>query len=125
MNPIRAFRRSAAILAWLASVPLASAVAAPAALASPLRPDPPGWLRQRAVPVHLPPQLPGFFKHPPLPHQAHDHAALADGVPGWQITLITVGALVLTAAVILLGRALAARRHLTTANSRVIGARDR
>jgi hypothetical protein len=48
MNPIRAVRRSAGILAWLASVLLASADAAPAALASPLRPDPPWWLTHRA-----------------------------------------------------------------------------
>jgi hypothetical protein len=46
-------------------------------------------------------------------------------MPGWQITLITVGAVVLAAAAILLGRALAVRRHLTTADSRVTGARDR
>jgi hypothetical protein len=57
MNPIRAVRRSAGILAWLASVLLASADAAPAALASPLRPDPPWWLTHRALPVHLPPEL--------------------------------------------------------------------
>jgi hypothetical protein len=114
MNPIR---RSAGILAWLASVLPASAVAAPAALASPLRPDPPWWLRHWALPVHLPPEPPGFFKHPPLPHHAHVHAALAGGVPGWLITLITAGTAVLAGAAILLGRALTARRHLSTANS--------
>ncbi len=108
MNRIRAIRRLAAVLAWLASVLLASSVAAPAALASPLRPDPPWWVTHRALPVHLPPELPGFFKHPPLPHHAHVHPALAGGVPGWQITLITVGAIVLAAAAILLGRTLAA-----------------
>ena len=125
MNPIRAIRRSAGTLAWLASVLLASAVTAPAALASPLRPDPPWWLTHRALPVHLPPVRPDFSKHPPLPHHAHVHAALAGGMPGWQITLITVGAAVLAAAAILLGPALAARRHPTTADSRVTGARDR
>jgi hypothetical protein len=122
---IRRIRRPAAVLAWLASVLLASAVAAPAALASPLRPDPPWWLTHRALPLHLPPEPPGFLKHPPLPHHAHVHAALAGGVPGWQITLITVGTAILAAAAILLGRALAARRHRTTANSRITGARDR
>jgi hypothetical protein len=114
MNRIRRIRRLAAVLAGAL---LASITAAPTALASQLRPDPPWWLGHRALPVHLPPELPGFFKHPPLPHHAHVHAALADGVPGWQITLIAVGAAVSAAAAILLGRALAARRHPTTANS--------
>lgn len=122
---VRRLAGLAGALAWLASVLPASAVPGPAALASPLRPDPPWWLTHRALPLHLPPEPPGFFKHPPLPHRAHVHAALAGGMPGWQITLITAGAAILAAAAILLGRALAARRHLTTADSRVTGAHDR
>jgi hypothetical protein len=111
MNHIRRIRRSAGSPAGLASLLLASITPAPTALASQLRPDPPWWLTHWALPVHLPPEPPGFFKHPPLRHQAHVHAALADGAPGWQIALITVAAAVLAAAAILLGRALAARRH--------------
>ena len=61
----------------------------------------------------------------PEARTARGQPTLAGGMPGWQITLITVGAVVLAAAAILLGRALAARRHLTTADSRVTGARDR
>jgi hypothetical protein len=114
MNRIR---RLGAVLAGLAGILLAFAAAAPAALALQLRPDPPWWLRHWALPMHLPPVPPGFFKHPPPPHHAHVHAPLADGMPGWQIALITVGATVLAAAAILLGRALAARRHPTIANS--------
>jgi len=122
---VRRLAGRAGALAWLASVLPASAVAAPAALASPLRPDPPWWLTHRALPLHLPPEPPGFFKHPPLPHKAHVHVGPADGMPGWQITLITVGAAILAAAAILLAPALAARRHLTTANGRLTEARDR
>ena len=117
MNPIHAIRRSASILAFLASVLLAPITAAPAALASQLLPDPPWWLKHWGLPVHLPPESPGFFKHPPLPRQARVHAALASGVPGWQIALITAAAAALAAAAILLGRALAARRHPATAHS--------
>lgn len=117
MNSIRAIRRSAGILAGLVGVLLASITDPPAALASQLRPDPPWWLRHWALPVHLPSEPPGFFKHPPVPHRAHTHAALASGLPVWQITLIAGAAAVLAAAAILLGRTLASRRHLTIASS--------
>jgi hypothetical protein len=80
MNRIRRIRRLAVVLAGPAGALLVSITAAPTALASQLRPDPPWWLGHRALPVHLPPKLPGFFKYPPLPHHAHVHAALAGGV---------------------------------------------
>lgn len=51
--------------------------------------------------------------HPPLPGPAHVHAALAGGVPGWQITLITAGAAVLAAVLAVLGRRTRAVRRVT------------
>ncbi len=50
MNPVRRSRltrRVAGVLTGLAA-PLAPVTAGPAAAASPLRPDPPGWLTKRA-----------------------------------------------------------------------------
>ncbi len=88
----------------------------PTALAAQLRPDPPWWLKHWPLRVHLPHERPGFFKHPPLPHPPV-HPALASGMPGWQITLITLGAAALAAAAILLGRAVAARRQPSVASS--------
>jgi hypothetical protein len=111
MNPIRRarlIRRAAGVLTGLAT-PLAPITTAPAAVASQLRPDPPGWLTKRAPgPVHLPPLPPGWNKHPPLPGPAH--AALAGGTPGWQITLIAAAA-VLAATALLAGRMQATRRR--------------
>ena len=88
MNPIRAIRRLASILAGLA----AAFAAVPAALAAP------------------PPRPSGWNKHPPLP--AHVHALATGGMPGWQLTGIAAAATVLAAAIIvLLARARAARRR--------------
>jgi hypothetical protein len=107
MNPIRAIRRPAALLAGLAGVLLAFIAAAPASFAAP----PPGAPAPGSLP-HLPP---GYFKHPPLPGPAHVHAAaLATGMPGWQISLIAAGAAVLAAAIaVFLYRAVTAHRHVT------------
>ena len=94
MNPIR---RVAEVLAGLAGALLAFAAAAPAALASGPRPVPPGG-----------------NKHPPLP--VHVHPGGVGGLPGWQITLITVGAALLAATVaVLADRARASRRKTITA----------
>ena len=88
MSRIRRIRRLAAALAGLAGALLAFAGGAPAALARTAPPRPPGW-----------------NKHPPLPpaHRAGApvHIVVTGGMPGWQITLIAVGAAVLavTAAV--------------------------
>jgi hypothetical protein len=79
MNLIRAIRRPAGILLWLATVALASLTAAPAALAAP-RPRPSGW-----------------NKHPPPP--AHVHP-LATAIPGWQLTLMAVTIVLLAAVVV-------------------------
>jgi hypothetical protein len=95
MNPIRTIRRVAGVLAGLAGALLASAAAAPAAFSSGPRPVPPGW-----------------NKHPPLPAPLHT----VGGMPGWQITLIAVGAALLAATVaVLADRARASRRKAITA----------
>jgi hypothetical protein len=61
------------------------------------------------------PRPPGWNKHPPLPDPARVHAALATGMPGWQIALIAISAAVLaTAVAVLVHQARAARRHATT-----------
>jgi hypothetical protein len=104
MNPICALGRLARILAG-------PVVAAPTALATP-RPRPSGWNKHPPLPATTQPALrypPGWNKHPPLPDPARLHAALAGGMPGWQITLLA--AAVLTAAAVLLARARAARRR--------------
>ena len=75
MNPIRAIRRAARVLAVLASL-----AAAPAALATP-RPRPPGW-----------------NTHPPLPARIHPPAT--GGIPGWQLTLMAVTVVLLVATVV-------------------------
>jgi hypothetical protein len=95
MNPVR---RLTAALAGLAGALLACAAAAPAALARPFPPRPPGW-----------------DKHPP-PTRAGIHIVVAGGMPGWQITLIAIGAALLAATVaVLLNRARATRRNAVTA----------
>jgi hypothetical protein len=97
MTPTRyshLIRRVAGLLGGLAAL-LASIATGPAAFASPLRSDPPGWFNRLPLPVHSPPVPPGWNKHPPLPGPGHVHAALASGMPRWQITLIVVGAAVL------------------------------
>lgn len=117
MNPVPGVRRSAGNLAWLASVLLALITVAPAALATP-RPWPPGWNKHPPLPASTQPAVrfpPGWNKHPPLPVRVH--ALVTSGMPGWQITLITVAAVLLVAALaVIIGRARAARRR-TTANA--------
>jgi hypothetical protein len=95
MHPIHAIRRPADILSWLASILLAFIIAAPAAIAS----TPPGWawLLSWANPL-LPP---GWNKHPPLP--AHLHPLVTGGIPGWQLTLMAVTAVLLAATSVAIG----------------------
>ena len=95
MNRIR---RLTAALAGLAGALLAVAAVAPAALADPFPPRPPGW-----------------DKHPP-PLGAGIHTVAAGGMPGWQITLIAIGAALLAATVaVLLDRARATRHNAVSA----------
>src|SRR5215469_13632511 len=105
MNLTPAIGRLAGILAGLAGAAAAVAVGVPAALAPTL----PGrtWLLSWPDP----PLPPGWNKHPPLPDPARLHAALAGGMPGWQITLIAAAAILAAAAAVLLARTRAARRR--------------
>src|SRR6516225_4511498 len=47
-----------------------------------------------------PPLPPGWNKHPRLPDPARVHAALAGGIPGWQLTLMAVTIVLLAATVV-------------------------
>jgi hypothetical protein len=110
MNPIRTIRRSAAVVAGLAGVLLACIAAAPASFAIPHPGEP--------APGHWPALAPGWSKHPPLPVPAHAHAALAGGLPGWQIGLIAAGAVILAAALaVLLVRERTAHRRVTASTA--------
>jgi hypothetical protein len=95
MNRIHCIRRLAGVLAGLAGTLLTSVAAAPAALA-----------------VHVPP--PGGSAGTPAP--SDPATVVAGGMPGWQITLIAVGAALLAAtAAVILDRARATHRKTTTA----------
>ena len=106
MNPIRAIRRLAGILAGQATVVLASLTTAPAALATP-RPRPPGW-----------------NKHPPAPDPARVHAVLAHGIPGWQLTLMAVTVVLFAATLVAIiypgpGRAVAGEHTYRLSDDRI------
>ena len=105
MKRFRIIGRLGTILAGLTGIVVAlGASVAPAALAGG---DPHG--RPGLVPRSQPA---GWDKHPPVP--AHAHAAVAGGMPGWQIALIVAGtALVAGALALLVHRARAARRRVT------------
>ena len=106
MNPIPRIRRLAAILAGLAGALVASAVAAPAALASgPPPPVPSGWNKHLPLP-------PGHWTGPV--YQVPGHTVVVGGMPGWQIALIAAGAALLAAVLaVFLDRARTTRRHIT------------
>jgi hypothetical protein len=107
MNGIRHIRRLASVLAGLAGVLLASAAAVPAAFAGtdPI-PDPPGYIGDPYI---------GTAPVAPVPATAV-HVISTGGMPGWQITLIAIGAALLAAtAAVLLDRARATRRNAVTA----------
>ncbi len=99
MNGIRHIRRLAGVLAGLAGVLLASG-ATPAFATIP-HPGPGG-------PAH---DLPAVSPAP-----IHTVTVVTGGMPGWQITLIAIGAALLAATVaVLLDRARATRRNTVTA----------
>ena len=107
MNGIRRIRRLASVLAGLAGVLLASAAAVPAAFAgtNPI-PDPAGYIGDPYI---------GTSPVAPVPATAV-HVINTGGMPGWQITLIAIGAALLAATVaVLLDRARATRRNAVTA----------
>jgi hypothetical protein len=120
MNPARhshLARRVADVLTGLAAL-LASLRTGSAAVASPLRADPPGWLQRLPALARLPPLPPGWTKHSPIPGPVHVHAAPAYGMPGWQIILIAAGTAALAGAVaILASRMWAWRRRVTAPNA--------
>jgi ABC-type cobalamin transport system permease subunit len=104
MNAIRRIRRLASVLA---GVLLASAAAVPAAFAvtNPI-PDPSGYVGDPYI---------GTAPVAPVP-AATVRVISTGGMPGWQITLIAVGAALLAATVaVLLDRARAAGRNAATA----------
>jgi hypothetical protein len=93
IHHIRLIRRLAAGLAGLAGTLLAFGAAAPAALAVPPPARPAGHGGAPSSPVVI-------------------HTVITGGMPGWQITLIAVGAALLAATVaVLADRAWAARRR--------------
>jgi hypothetical protein len=97
MRRIHHIRRLFGVLTGLGGALLALAAMAPAALAYP--PPEPGTGT-------------GVISPPPVV----THTVVTGGMPGWQITLIAVGAALCAAVVaVLLDRALAARHHLTHA----------
>ncbi len=103
MNPIRHIHRLAGVLAGLACAWLGLAVAAPAAFAggSPT-PGPADYITPQPEPLH----------QAPLPV----HTVVIGGMPGWQITLIAIGAALLAAtATVAVHRAWTARRKPATA----------
>lgn len=106
MNQIRHIRRLAGVLAGLAGVLLASVAAIPAAFAGtdPI-PDPPGYIGDPYI---------GTSPVTPVPATTV-HVINTGGMPGWQITLIAIGAALLAATVaVLLERARATRRNPVT-----------
>ena len=87
----------------------------PAAMAASLGGAPhgrPGLIYPQPSLPSPPPGPPGWNKHPPLP--VHAHTLATTGMPGWQITLIAVGAALLAAALAVTAyRMRAARRRVT------------
>src|SRR5689334_24874032 len=80
MNRRHALGHLAVVLAGLAGAVLTFAAAVPAALASA------SPRRARLLSWADPPLPPGWNKHPQRPDPARAHAALAGGIPGWQLT---------------------------------------
>jgi hypothetical protein len=107
MNAIRHIRRLAGVLAGLAGVLLA--FAATPAFASVPHPGPGGPAGYVGDPYI------GTAPVAPVPATTV-HVINTGGMPGWQITLIAIGAALLGAAVaVLLDRARATRRNAVTA----------
>jgi hypothetical protein len=93
MNRCHALGHLALIVAGLAGAAVAfAAVPAALAFASPRRARLLSWAD--------PPLPPGWNKHPRLPDPARVHAALAGGIPGWQLTLMAVTIVLLVATLV-------------------------
>ena len=114
MNRIHRIRRSVRVLAGLFAGALAAlAVGVTAALVTSASPPPsPVGRRFMLITIRPGPELPGGTAASPFPAPAHP--AVSGGMPGWQITLIAIGAALLIAAVaLLLDRAWTTRRRPT------------
>ena len=107
MNHIRNVRRVAGALAGLACAWLGLAMAAPAAFAGTHpTPGPAGFVT---------PGAPGYPAPRPQPLPVQVHTVVVGGMPGWQITLIALGAALFAAtAAVLASRTWAARHKPTT-----------
>jgi hypothetical protein len=113
MNPVR---HLTAALAGLAGALLAFTAVAPAALAQPFPPRPPGWDKH-------PPPPPGHWTEAVMGPNRAGYPSISDvrtvvigGMPGWQIALIAIGAALLAAtAAVLADRARTAHRKPVTA----------
>jgi hypothetical protein len=124
---IHPIRRITGMLAGLAGALLAFTAAPPAAFATRLPPaggtgsQPPPAPAGAHIGVVPPPGVasrlqgpPGLAPARPHPTVAHLHAAVTGGMPGWQITVIAIGAALLAAVLaVLLDRMWAARRRVT------------
>jgi hypothetical protein len=133
MNSIRCHaRRLAGLLAGLAGILLALGAGAPAAFALPLRLPHPGGgpgagaTSGESVPAgaHTTVQPPGVVSRlegPVQPAAQQSHAVVSAhihtvtvGMPGWQITLIAIGAALAAAALaVLVDRAVTSRRRIS------------
>jgi len=100
MNRIHHIRRAVRILAGLAGALVALGAAAPAAFAQVSPPTGP---------------LSRFGLVTPVP--APSHAAVALGMPGWQITVIAVGAAIAAAVVAVLADRAWSARHVPAATA--------
>lgn len=97
MNAIRHIRRNAAVLAGLVTAFVAAAITP-------------------AFAMVMPPS--GGGRSVVLQYQAPIHIAVTGGMPGWQITLIAVGAALFAATLaVVLDRARSTRRHAITATA--------
>ena len=87
---------------WHAPGPLAVIVAglAGAVVAFAAVPASASPRRARLLSWADPPLPPGWNKHPRLPDPARVHAALAGGIPGWQLTLMAVTIVLLVATLV-------------------------
>jgi hypothetical protein len=98
MRFLHRIRRLGGVLAGLAGCAAALVITGPAAFAQVLPPEPGGDAT--------------------VPPPAQVHVVTAGGMPGWQVTLIVIGAaLVSAAAAVLLDRARLARRSAAVASS--------
>ena len=100
MNGFHAIGRLAVLATGLAAV-LSSLCGCAAFVASARVPVPVGGdpHRHPRLASRLP-RPPGWNKHPTLPGPARVHAALAGTIPGWQLTLMAVTIVLLTATVV-------------------------